>query len=104
MRVSRIAVLLFLCWLLAACGETAPVPTPTTPAQEAAVAATATPLPTPTTAVEAVPESPVATPDEVAAAPAETDWLLVEGKTAENLAFLGNPEAPVTLVDYSDFL
>jgi hypothetical protein len=34
----------------------------------------------------------------------EVDWLTVEGKTADNLAYLGNPDAPVTLIDYSDFL
>ncbi|MCQ3974253.1 MAG: hypothetical protein DPW09_12470 [Anaerolineae bacterium] len=40
-----------------------------------------------------------------AMAPLEAvDWLTVEGKTADNLPYLGNPEAPVTLIDYSDFL
>jgi hypothetical protein len=41
-----------------------------------------------------------------AAAPATegVDWLTVEGKTADNLAYLGNPDAPVTIIDYSDFL
>ena len=40
-----------------------------------------------------------------AVVPAEgVDWLTVEGKTADNLFYLGNPEAPVTLIDYSDFL
>jgi hypothetical protein len=72
---------------------------------------------TPTTA--AVPESTptstqeesvaTAAPAEAAEAPevasqAEPDWLTVEGKTEDYLAFLGNPEAPVTLIDYSDFL
>jgi hypothetical protein len=36
--------------------------------------------------------------------PAVSDWLTVEGKTADNLAYLGNPDAPVTMIDYSDFL
>lgn len=34
----------------------------------------------------------------------ETDWLTVEGKTDANLVYLGNPDAPVTMIDYSDFL
>jgi hypothetical protein len=32
------------------------------------------------------------------------NWLTVEGKTDDNLAYLGNPNAPVTIIDYSDFL
>ena len=39
-----------------------------------------------------------------AALPADTNWLTVEGKTDGDLAFLGNPDAPVTIIDYSDFL
>lgn len=40
-----------------------------------------------------------------ATSPAEVvDWLAVEGKTADNLFYQGNPDAPVTLIDYSDFL
>ncbi len=40
-----------------------------------------------------------------AVVPAEgVDWLTVQGKTADNLFYLGNPDAPVTLIDYSDFL
>ena len=99
MNSFRIALLLLLCFVATACGATA--------SQEAAVASTPT--------VAAVPEvKPTsvqneAAPAEVAEAPevdsqAETDWLTVEGKTEDNLAFLGNPEAPVTLIDHSDFL
>ncbi|MDH3675865.1 MAG: hypothetical protein OES12_10250 [Anaerolineae bacterium] len=32
------------------------------------------------------------------------NWLTVEGKTSDNLAYLGNPDAPITIIDYSDFL
>jgi hypothetical protein len=46
-------------------------------------------------------------PPQAAEGPAPTatsDWLTVEGKTAENYTYLGNPEAPITLIDYSDFM
>ena len=36
--------------------------------------------------------------------PEEIDWLTVEGKTDNNLTYLGNPDASVTIIDYSDFL
>ena len=36
--------------------------------------------------------------------PAVENWLNVEGKTGDNLAYLGNPAAPITIIDYSDFL
>ncbi|RME48318.1 MAG: disulfide bond formation protein DsbA, partial [Caldilineae bacterium] len=36
--------------------------------------------------------------------PATVDWLSVEGKTADGRIFLGNPDAPVTIIDYSDFM
>jgi hypothetical protein len=32
------------------------------------------------------------------------DWLNNVGRTADNLMYLGNPNAPVTVIDYSDFL
>ena len=32
------------------------------------------------------------------------NWLTVEGRTDDNLAYLGNPAAPITIIDYSDFL
>lgn len=44
------------------------------------------------------------TQDAEAALPTGTNWLAVEGKTDDNLTFLGNPDAPVTIIDYSDFL
>jgi hypothetical protein len=65
----------------------------------------ATQTPEPTEAV-VVPTEPAEAPTTEPAPPvqAEVDWLTVEGKTADNLAFLGNPDAPVTMIDYSDFL
>ncbi|MBV7335981.1 DsbA family protein [Chloroflexi bacterium TSY] len=34
----------------------------------------------------------------------EPDWLTVVERTEDNLMSLGNPNAPVTMIDYSDFL
>ena len=103
MNPFRIAVLLLLCFVATACGGTA--------SQEGAVASTPSvaisPEDTPTSAQEeavaaAAPAETAETPE--VASQTETDWLTVEGKTEDNLTFLGNPEAPVTLIDHSDFL
>jgi outer membrane biosynthesis protein TonB len=97
------------------------VNTPTTEATVPVVEETQpSPVETATNAVEPATQAPeptevVVTPTEPAEVPttetepepavqAEVDWLTVEGKTADNLAFLGNPDAPVTMIDYSDFL
>ncbi|MEZ4660635.1 MAG: hypothetical protein R2911_24025 [Caldilineaceae bacterium] len=32
------------------------------------------------------------------------DWLTVTGRTEEGLATLGNPDAAITMIDYSDFM
>jgi hypothetical protein len=83
-------------FIVAACGSTAP---------EAPLAVS-----TPTREANSTPTAPITVEatTEVASkatAPLEAvDWLTVEGKTADNLFYLGNPEAPVTLIDYSDFL
>ena len=53
------------------------------------MAPTATPLPEPTA-------TPTPTP--------EPDWLATFGRTGDGLMYLGNPDAPVTVIDYSDFL
>jgi hypothetical protein len=80
-------------------------PDPVETATEAVEPATQTPEPT---EVVAAPTEPVeVAADETEPDPAvqaEVDWLAVEGKTGDNLAFLGNPDAPVTMIDYSDFL
>jgi len=108
--------------LLTACGATptavvAPdIPTPTsapadTPISEATQ--TDTPIvevntPTPELVAEApteVMEEPTEVVEEPIVAPTEEiDWRTVEGKTESNLTYLGNPDAPVTIIDYSDFL
>lgn len=112
--------------LLPACGGAAPEPPPApveAPAESAAPTNTAAPVeaavPTeaapPTevpTAVVAATEAataaaaPAAPTEEPAAevAAADVDWLTNEGQTEEGFAFLGNPDAPIVLQDYSDFL
>lgn len=111
---------LYLCliWLLAACSSTqpaadAPSPAPTaeaavqsTSTAVATTAAVATAMPTNTPAATAAvtaivtttpPPSPTATPTTAAA-------QIVSGRTDEGVFFLGDPNAPVTMIDYSDFL
>lgn len=105
--------------ILSGCGSAAPAPTAAPPTQasttEPAAPPTHTPLPAQT---EAMPEPAAAgeqatvaptepeatTPPEPAPPAAEVDWLTVEGKTADDFTYLGNPDAPVTIIDYSDFL
>jgi hypothetical protein len=42
---------------------------------------------------------------EPTAAPVEAmDWLTASGKTEDGYNYLGNPDAPITVTDYSDFL
>jgi len=66
---------------------------------ESEVAAEPTVLPTDTPISPApTPEPPTATPEP------EVDWLASFGRTEDNLMYLGNPDAPVTLTDYSDFM
>jgi len=55
--------------------------------------ATATPEPTYTPTSE-----PTPTPTEV------VDWLTVSGKIEGGYNYLGNPDAPITMIDFSDFL
>ena len=55
-------------------------------------------------------EAAVAADAPEESAPAEeaavkpVDWLTVMGRTEEGLATLGNPDASVTMIDYSDFM
>jgi hypothetical protein len=66
---------------------------------EAVALATDPPVPEPTLAPTDTPSpEPTATPTP------EPDWTNTVGRTADNLVYLGNPEAPVTLIDYSDFM
>lgn len=54
---------------------------------------------------ETVKEDPETAQMEADATPgAEVNWLTVEGKTEDDLTYLGNPDAPITMIDYSDFL
>ena len=74
-----------------------PSPSPSaTPTQAIALLPTKKPSPKPTATETPLPE-PTATPTPV-------NWLENTGRTADNLIYLGNPDAPVTLIDYSDFL
>ena len=57
---------------------------------------------------EAVAEEVAQINEEAAATESEAvapvDWATHEGRTEDGFAFLGNPDAPVTMIDYSDFL
>ncbi len=69
-----------------------PTATVAAPSEKPAAETTPTPLPSPTK-----PPAPTATATAV-------DWLTVQGRTADGLPTLGNPDAPVQVIDYSDFL
>lgn len=93
-----------------------PSPEPTEAmADNPATSEPTTAIPTVTPTVETMVEEPTAAvvepePTEemiettTEPTPEEIDWLAVEGKTENDLAYRGNPEAPVTIIDYSDFL
>ncbi len=80
--------------------ETAVLPTATVPppviVEESAAVADATAVPDPTATI-VVEDEPVA--EEVAG---ETG--VVSGRTEDGAFFLGDPTAPITHIDYSDFL
>ena len=44
------------------------------------------------------------TPEPTATPTPEPDWLNNYGRTTENLMYLGNPNAAVTMIDFSDFM
>ena len=69
--------------------EPTAVPEPTATSAEAV-----SPLPTPT-------EEPAPTPTSE---PEPVDWSDTESSTAEGYYELGNPDAPMLILDYSDFL
>lgn len=96
-------------FLLAACGGSeAPAPAPTTAANEAAapsptpMAATPTQAPTEIAATQAAPAE-TETPATPAAQPIPQDWRQHAYREGD-LFFLGNPAAPIRMIDYSDFL
>ncbi len=117
-------VLLAMALLAVACGGTgantappATLPPTEKPVPSPAVVSSATPLPPPTATVAKVPsptateavviKEPTVAPTDTVAPPSPTpapDWLSVQGRTADGLPTLGNPDAPVVVIDYSDFL
>ncbi len=77
--------------------DTTPVPTP-------AIAADATTAPTEATANEDTPAEPADTDNPSdASEPATTEDGIPVGTTVDGLYYLGQPDAPVTVVEYSDF-
>lgn len=86
--------LLIVALIVAACGPKA-TPEPT---------AEPTPLPpTDTVAPTAITEAPTPVPSKVEG-PAISEGEVPMGFTAEGAPYRGNPDAPVTLLEYSDFL
>jgi hypothetical protein len=83
--------------LVAACGGREAAPAATAPTAGSTSGATAAPS-APPTAAPAEPTAPAAGGE----APAEQS--IPSGKTPEGYNYLGSPDAPVTLQDYSDFL
>ncbi len=96
-----------LFWAVGCAAETA-VPDPTFPAAE--IPPTDLPAPVVETAVlaEVVEAAETAvSPTEVpepTVDPVVTAVAVKSGRTPEGAYFLGNPDAPLTLIDYSDFL
>ena len=109
-------ILLACLWLIAACGPSAPEQPAASEnvAPVAVVEATATPLPSeppaPTATSEPAPVAaeptattqPVAEPAPTATPEPEADWTQT-ASLVDGLYVRGNPNAPIRLVDYSDF-
>jgi hypothetical protein len=109
--MARHVLIVLLSILLAACGgPTASVPPSLTatlaPSAASPPPPTATPELTPTSLTLLTPSAePTLTPS---AAPSDTPepqpTALAQGRTPEGYQTLGNPDAPLTLVMFSDFL
>jgi hypothetical protein len=114
-------LLLFLsgCGVYALIDPAAPNPSPTPIAVATlappTVAATTSLEPAASTPVEEVQPTATGTAPALTATPTETtlpsptfttepDWLAYSGRTEDGLMFLGNPEAPVKMIDFSDFM
>jgi hypothetical protein len=125
MKNGSILLLAALMLFLSGCGVYAlmepspphPSPTPIAVATLASPTVTVTPSPELEPAAPAPVEEvqPTATEPALTATPTETtlpsptftaepDWLAYSGRTEEGLMFLGNPEAPVKMIDFSDFM
>ncbi|MAT97681.1 MAG: hypothetical protein CL608_11100 [Anaerolineaceae bacterium] len=87
--------------------ETAVLPTATVPppviVEESATVAEATAVPNPTQPA-ADPTPTFAVEAEPTAAEAADETGVISGRTDEGAFFLGDPNAPITHIDYSDFL
>ena len=47
---------------------------------------------------------PTATPLPLPSPTPDIEWATVTGRTTEGLNYRGNPQAPVTMIDFSDFM
>jgi protein-disulfide isomerase len=95
----------FLVGLAACSGASLPLPTtpttaaiPTNQPNPTLAGSAATPTQLPPADVALAETSAPILPDDT------TDWLTVAGQTTDGRAYLGNSNAPVTMIDYSDFL
>src|SRR5690606_7644330 len=115
-----VSLLLLLSLTLAACATAEPPEEPAVPTISATVTATvaATPIVVIATETTAAPSAtmevdPQLSETETPAAPTESTAVVTTtpdapqvayGRTAEGAFFHGSPDAPITLIDYSDFL
>jgi hypothetical protein len=76
-----------------------PEPSPTATEREVPIVVEAVDIPTP----QPEPTATDALIVELSPTP-EPDWLNNYGRTADNLVYLGNPDAPVSIIDFSDFM
>lgn len=131
MKRNVIFLLMLLALLLPACGTAVPeiVPDVAVDPSSTKVAFVIAEPPTSTATFTPMPPTPEPSPTEVLAVieamdtptlqpePTATDTLTVEpsptpepnwlnnyGRTVDNLVYLGNPNAPVSIVDFSDFM
>lgn len=109
----------FLIFLLVACSTPEPTavsPTPTTPPTPptTATAVSQSTLPPATiaptqpaataSATAVVAETAVSTATTLPTATAPTQPVITAGRTDDGAYFRGDPNAPITMIDYSDFL
>ncbi len=81
------------------------IPATATPPKPTAAPAQAIIAPATQTARPSATATPTHTPSpEPTATPTPVDWLKTVDRTEAQLITLGNPAAPVTMIDYSDFM